>query len=197
MTGKVEEAEKSNRRYWLLIPVVLFAVVAGMFAYSLQHAKPNLVPSVLIGKPVPNTAFPSLDGLIRAGSQVAGFSNTDVATGDVILVNFWASWCAPCVAEHPQLLKLAKEHGVKLYGINYKDAKADALKFLNTLGNPYSVVGTDESGRAAIEWGVYGMPETFVINGEGQIVYKHVGPIMPNDLANKILPVIKSAKAGS
>ncbi len=197
MTNDVDVTAKPKRGWLLLIPVVLFLGVAGMFAYSLQHAKPNLVPSVLIGKPVPQATFPPLVGLVREGKPVAGFSNNNLASGGVIVVNFWASWCGPCVAEHPQLLELTKVEGVKLYGVNYKDKALDAMKFLNRYGNPYSAVGTDVPGRAAIDWGVYGMPETFIINGKGEIVYKHVGPILPQNLQNEILPALTAAKAQS
>jgi cytochrome c biogenesis protein CcmG, thiol:disulfide interchange protein DsbE len=110
------------------------------------------------------------------------------------VVNFWASWCAPCVQEHPLLIELKRRTGVRLYGINYKDQTAAARRFLGRYGNPFKAVGVDSDGRAAIEWGVYGMPETFVVNGEGRIVYKHVGPISPEALETKLIPAIAAAR---
>jgi cytochrome c biogenesis protein CcmG/thiol:disulfide interchange protein DsbE len=127
---------------------------------------------------------------------IPGFATADLAKGEVSVVNFWASWCAPCVQEHPLLVALKEQAGVRVYGINYKDQPATARRFLGRYGNPFTAVGVDTGGRAAIEWGVTGMPETFVINGKGEIIYKHIGPISPESLQRKILPVIRGAKAG-
>ena len=111
-------------------------------------------------------------------------------------MNFWASWCVPCVQEHPLLVALKERTGVRLYGVNYKDQAAAARRFLGRYGNPFTAVGVDGDGRAAIEWGVYGMPETFVVDGKGRIVYKHVGPITPETLETKIIPAIRAAEKG-
>ena len=192
-TNNVEVAGRPIRRFWLLIPVVVFAGIAVVFGYSLQYAKPNLVPSALIGKPVPKTTFAPLEGLVKDGKPMPGFSEKDLTSSGVAIVNFWASWCGPCVAEHPQLLELAEKSGVKVFGVNYKDEPSAALKFLARYGNPYDVVGTDLPGRSTIEWGVYGMPETFVVNGWGEIVYKHVGPILPENLET-VLSIVTTAK---
>ena len=125
---------------------------------------------------------------------IGGFRSADLATGGVSIVNFWASWCAPCVQEHPLLIALKERTSVRLYGINYKDQSAAARRFLGRYGNPFVAVGTDANGRAAIEWGVYGMPETFVVSGRGEIVYKHVGPITPDALERNIIPAIRAAQ---
>lgn len=180
-----------SRRLWMLIPLVLFLAVAGLFFYALS-GNPNLVPSVLIGKPVPETKFPALPEFKVQGQSIAGFASTDLASSGATLVNFWASWCAPCIAEHPQLIALSKLPGVRLFGVNYKDEPADARQFLGRYGNPFTVIGVDPKGRNAIEWGVYGMPETFLINAKGEIVYKHVGPITPEHLRTKVVPVIQT-----
>ena len=113
----------------------------------------------------------------------------------VKLVNIWASWCLPCRVEHPKLAELA-EMGLPVHGINYKDRAAAAEKFLAELGDPFTLIGVDRKGRAAIEWGVYGVPETFVIDGQGRIVYKHIGPIQGSDIENKILPAVAKARGG-
>ena len=110
-------------------------------------------------------------------------------------MNFWASWCVPCVQEHPLLVALKERTGVRLYGVNYKDQAAAARRFLGRYGNPFAAVGVDGNGRAAIEWGVYGMPETFVVDGKGRIAYKHVGPISEQTLETKIIPAIRAAQA--
>jgi cytochrome c biogenesis protein CcmG/thiol:disulfide interchange protein DsbE len=126
---------------------------------------------------------------------VLGFSAAELSKGDVTIVNFWASWCAPCVAEHPLLVELAENSGVKLYGVNYKDKPEAARRFLGRYGNPFAAMGVDPQGRGAIEWGVYGMPETFVINGRGEIAYKHVGPITHQSMRDNLLPALKAAAA--
>ena len=141
------------------------------------------IPSVLIDKPAPKFELPPIDG------QAVGFSSTDL-DGQVALVNVFASWCAPCRAEHPILMQLAAD-GVAVYGINYKDRPKDALAFLSNLGNPYKAVGADNTGRVSIDWGVYGYPESFVIDRHGRIRYKHIGPITPHDLDRTIRPLLR------
>lgn len=180
-----------------LMPVVVFAVVAGFFAMALRSGDPSRLPSTLVGKPVPETVFPALEGLQSDGKPEPGFSSADLAKGKVSVVNYWASWCQPCVEEHPFLEQLKEQAGVDLYGVNYKDQTDAARRYIGRYGNPYSAIGTDLSGRAAIDWGVYGTPETFVVNGKGEVVYKHVGPISAESLKTKLLPIIEKAKAGA
>ncbi len=126
-----------------------------------------------------------------------GFSSAELASGKPSVVNFWASWCVPCAEEQPLLVELQKRTGVALYGVNYKDDAVSARRFLGRYGNPFTAVGTDDKGRAAIEWGVYGMPETFVLNGKGEIVFKHVGPVTPQSMEQKLMPAIARAQAGA
>jgi cytochrome c biogenesis protein CcmG/thiol:disulfide interchange protein DsbE len=186
----------SRRRGLLLAPALIFAAVVVMFVFALQKGDPSKLPSALIGKPAPPLDLPPLDGLAgKDGQPAVALASQALATGQVSVVNFWASWCAPCVEEHPLLVQLAANRGVKLFGINYKDQAANARRFLGRYGNPFTAVGVDASGRAAIEWGVYGMPETFVVDGRGVIAYKHVGPLTPTSLASHLMPAIEAAKA--
>jgi cytochrome c biogenesis protein CcmG/thiol:disulfide interchange protein DsbE len=136
-----------------------------------------------------------LEGLTEGTRPIPGFASTELGSGQVSVVNFWASWCGPCVQEHPLLVALKARTGVRLYGVNYKDQAAAARRFLGRYGNPFAAVGVDGDGRAAIEWGVYGMPETFVVDGNGRIAYKHVGPISAETLESKIIPAIRAAQA--
>ena len=176
------------------LPIVVFAGIALVFGYALMTADPSKIPSTLIGKPVPQTAFPAVDDLVADGRPVPGFVSADLAKGKATIVNFWASWCVQCVEEHPLLDQLASSTGAELFGVNYKDSGVDARRYLGRYGNPYAAVGSDSSGRNAIDWGVYGMPETFVINGRGEIVFKHVGPLSLVDIQTKIIPAIETAK---
>ena len=176
----------------VVIPVILFAALAIVFGFSLKTSDPSKLPSALIGKPAPAFDFPPMAELKHKGQPVPGMATADLNGGEVTVVNFWASWCVPCVQEHPLLVELGKR-GVKIVGINYKDPPPGGLRFLGRYGNPYAAVGTDAAGRGAIEWGVYGMPETFVIDKKGQIAYKHVGPLTPQSLTEKVLPAIKAA----
>jgi cytochrome c biogenesis protein CcmG/thiol:disulfide interchange protein DsbE len=185
-----------RRRGLLLAPALIFAAVVLMFAFALQKGDPSKLPSALIGKPAPALDLPPLDGLALAGGQPAvGLTRQALTAGKVSVVNFWASWCGPCVEEHPLLVKLSGNPDIHLYGINYKDAAVNARRFLGRYGNPFSTVGVDANGRAAIDWGVYGMPETFVIDGQGVITYKHVGPLTPRSFATQLLPAIEAARA--
>lgn len=176
----------------VIVPVILFAALAIVFGFSLKSGDPTRLPSALIGKPAPQVDFPALAGLVDDGKPVPGIKAADLAKGEVTVVNFFASWCGPCVQEHPLLMVLEKR-GVRVVGVNYKDPSPGGRRFLGRYGNPYVAVGTDASGRGAIEWGVYGMPETFVLNKKGEIAYKHVGPITAEALAEKMLPAIKAA----
>jgi cytochrome c biogenesis protein CcmG/thiol:disulfide interchange protein DsbE len=178
----------------LLWPLAVFAVLAAIFAFALKSGDPSKLPSALIGKPVPSITLAPVEDLTDGGRPVAGFSSADLAGGQVSVVNFWASWCRPCVQEHPVLVALKERTGVRIYGVNYKDQAAAARRFLGRYGNPYSAVGVDGDGRAAIEWGVYGMPETFIVDGQGRIAYKHVGPITAEALEARIIPAIRAAE---
>jgi cytochrome c biogenesis protein CcmG/thiol:disulfide interchange protein DsbE len=191
------ETTGSRRGYaWVFTPVIIFVAIAGLFAFALRAGDPSKLPSAFIGKPAPALQLAVLEGLSE-GQAIPTFDNATLATGKVSVVNFWASWCAPCVTEHPLLLQIKEQAGVDVYGVNYKDQQENAVRFLGRYGNPYAGVGTDASGRNAIEWGVYGTPETFVLNGKGEIVYKHVGPITEQSLAAQILPAIGRAKTAS
>ena len=186
--------DRARGRGLLIAPVVIFAALTLMFAYALKTGDPSKVPSALIGKPAPEVELPALAGLTDGRAPVPGFRTADLRRGAVSVVNFWASWCAPCVQEHPLLIELKERTGVALYGVNYKDQSAAARRFLGHYGNPFAAVGVDAHGRAAIEWGVYGMPETFVVDGTGAVVAKHIGPISPETLAMKLLPAIAAAR---
>jgi cytochrome c biogenesis protein CcmG/thiol:disulfide interchange protein DsbE len=183
--------ERPARRFGLALPLLIFAALAGLFWYALQVGDPSRLPSALLGKPVPAFDLPPLEGLIADGQTVPGFSSRDLAQGEPTIVNVFASWCVECQVEHPLLLALAKEPDVRLYGIDYKDDAASARRFLGRHGNPYSRVGVDPSGRVAIDLGVYGVPETYVIAGDGKIAYRHVGPLTEQAIKDKILPLLK------
>jgi cytochrome c biogenesis protein CcmG/thiol:disulfide interchange protein DsbE len=189
------EGAPRRRRGWAMAPLLIFAAIAALFAFALTSGDPTKLPSALIGRPVPQTEFPPLEGLLNSGRPVPGFTAADLAQGKVSVVNFWASWCVPCIEEHPLLIALKERTGVALYGVNYKDQAEAGRRFLGRYGNPFDAVGIDRSGRNAIEWGVYGMPETFVINGRGEIAYKHVGPISKQSLESQLLPAIAAAQA--
>jgi cytochrome c biogenesis protein CcmG/thiol:disulfide interchange protein DsbE len=189
-------ASPRKGRGWLMVPLAIFLMMAGLFAFGLT-GDPSKLPSALIGRPVPQTAFPPLEGLVVDGQAVPGFHAADLAKGKVSVVNFWASWCVPCIEEHPLLGALRERTGVDIYGVNYKDQAEAGRRFIGRYGNPFTAVGTDQAGRNAIEWGVYGMPETFVIDGQGRIAFKHVGPISPDSLERQLLPAIEKARASA
>jgi cytochrome c biogenesis protein CcmG/thiol:disulfide interchange protein DsbE len=190
-------ASSSRRRgsRALLWPLAIFCVLAAIFAFALRTGDPSKLPSALIGQRAPDLQLTPIEGLTDGTHAVPAFSAADLAQGHVSVVNFWASWCVPCVQEHPLLVSLKDRTGARLYGVNYKDQPAAARRFLGRYGNPFTAVGADNNGRAAIDWGVYGMPETFVVNGRGEIVYKHVGPITPQTLEAKVIPAIRAAGA--
>lgn len=193
--AKINANDKPRRSAWVVLPVAMFFGLAVMFAFALFTGDPSKLPSALIGRPAPKVDFAALEGLKNAGQPVPGFTATELAKGEVQLVNFWASWCVPCVQEHPMLIELTRRTSVPILGVNYKDDPAAARRFIGRYGNPYKAVGVDPQGRGAIEWGVYGMPESFVVDGGGRIVYKHVGPISVDSLEEKVLPAIEKARA--
>jgi cytochrome c biogenesis protein CcmG, thiol:disulfide interchange protein DsbE len=183
----------AGRSRLLVWPLAIFAILALLFALALKGGDPSRLPSALIGRTAPSITLAGLEGLNDGAQPVGGFSSADLATGEVSVVNFWASWCAPCVQEHPLLVALKERTGVRLYGVNYKDQAATARRFLGRYGNPFTAVGVDANGRAAIDWGVTGMPETFILNGKGEIVYKHIGPISAETLESRIIPKVRAA----
>jgi cytochrome c biogenesis protein CcmG, thiol:disulfide interchange protein DsbE len=199
MSPSSKSSAPSTRRWVAFLPLILFGALVLVFVFRLFSGDPSKLPSALIGKPVPVFSLPALDGLLRDGKVVPGFAQGDLAQGSltsegkVILVNVFASWCAPCHQEHPLLMELAKDPRITLLGINYKDKPENARRFLGRLGNPYAAVGVDEDGRTAIDWGVYGVPETFLITRTGIIAFKHVGPITPDSLARSLEPAIQKA----
>ncbi len=192
MTKPVSSAKR--RRLSLLLPLFIFAALTGLFWFALQGGDPSTLPSALIGKPVPQFTLPPVDGLERDGEGVAGFATADLGTGAPIIVNVWASWCVPCHDEHPLLMALAKEPGLRLFGISYKDDPAAARRFLGRYGDPFARVGADRTGRVAIDWGVYGVPETYVITGDGKIALRHVGPLTEDAIRDQILPLVQQAR---
>lgn len=176
------------RKILFLLPLVAALGLFGFFYAGLEEGRdPAALPSALLDKPVPQFDLPALL------SNSPGLSTADL-TGSVQLVNVFASWCVPCRAEHPLLMRLARENGIPISGIAYKDKPDDSRAFLASLGDPYTRVGMDESGRAAIEWGVYGVPETFLIDRNGVIRWKYTGPLTPELVQNKLLPLIESLK---
>jgi cytochrome c biogenesis protein CcmG/thiol:disulfide interchange protein DsbE len=185
--GLSTPANNGGRRSipWLyIVPLLVFVALAAIFWIGLGR-DPRILPSALLDKPVPQFDLAPLHD-----------ANPGLASGDleggVTLVNVFASWCLPCRAEHPFLERLAREEGLTIHGINYKDEASAAKAWLAELGNPYSSIGVDRDGRASIDWGVYGVPETFIVDAKGVIRYKHVGPLMEADIAEKILPVVEA-----
>jgi len=170
----------------MIAPLAVFAAFAGLALVGLQREDPNALPSALAGRQAPAVAVTSL-------GDKPGFADGDLRSGEVSLVNYWASWCAPCRVEHPNLEELAAE-GIAIYGVNYKDKPGNALGFLEELGDPYAGIGADKAGRMALDWGVYGVPETYVIDGQGEIVLRFAGPITDRVMENTIRPAIEAAR---
>jgi len=193
MSEPASRAAPLRRQSWLLaLPLLAFLALAVIFWFRLDDGDPSRIPSALIGRPAPPAALPGLQGLVRDGAQVSGLDPA-VFKGKVSIVNVWASWCVPCHAEAAQLTELSKDKRLQLVGINYKDESGDALRFLGRHGNPFGVVGVDGNGRAAIEWGVYGVPETFVVGHDGKIVYKLVGPLTPDNIGGALKTEVDKA----
>jgi cytochrome c biogenesis protein CcmG/thiol:disulfide interchange protein DsbE len=194
MSTATETPRKPKRRLLVLLPLAVFIALAALFLLRLGAGDASRIPSALIGKPAPTTNLPPIAGLERDGAAVPGVSNATFA-GKVTLVNVWASWCVPCHDEVPFLDKLAKDKRIQLVGINYKDEEGNARRFLGRYGNPYAATGVDPKGRAGIDWGVYGVPETFVVGRDGRIAYKLVGPIGAENLTRVLEPEIDKALA--
>ena len=186
-------APPARRSLLLILPVIVFAVLAGvMFLRLRSGADPSALPSAMIGKPAPSFDLPAVPGLAKDGTPVPGLSSADLK-GGVTVLNVFASWCAPCQVEHPMLMRLAREPGIRLVGIDYKEPNpAAGQKFLARHGVPFSAVGADAEGRAAIDFGVYGVPETFIIGPDGVIRDKIVGILTPENFSS-VLARIRAA----
>ena len=166
--------EPTRRRLGIaLLPIVIFAGLTLVLLKGL-FGNPSMLPSVLIGKPIPEFALAAIEG-----SDIPGLTSADLKTGEVSVVNIWASWCGPCRLEHPLLMELSKRTDIRLYGINNKDKAENARRFLGTLGQPFAAIGADTDGRTTIDWGSYGVPETFIVDGKGIIRFKWIGPLSP------------------
>ena len=197
MSGPSTDTSPRRRPWLMALPLLAFAALAALFWFRLGSGDPSRIPSALIGRQAPQTALPPLEGLVAGGAPVPGLDPA-VFKGKVSVVNVWASWCVPCHDEAPLLTELARDKRLQLVGINYKDAPDNARRFLGRYGNPYGIVGGDGNGRAAIEWGVYGVPETFVVGRDGTIVYKMVGPVTPDNVNTVLkIEIDKALKAGS
>ena len=192
MSTQTDETATRTRRWLVMLPLIGFGVLAAFFLVRLYGGDPSKIPSALIGRPAPQTPLPALEGLMRDGAAVPGLDPA-MFKGKVSLVNVWASWCVPCHDEAPLLTELGKDKRLQLVGINYKDVAENARRFLGRYGNPFGVVGVDGNGRAAIEWGVYGVPETFIVGTDGRIVYKLIGPITPDNFQTILKREIEKA----
>ncbi|MEO0328331.1 MAG: DsbE family thiol:disulfide interchange protein [Pseudomonadota bacterium] len=186
-------AKKKATPLWIsVLPLFVFLGIAGV-SYSLltqEGRDVSALPSALLDVPAPKLQLPSLDGATNASGVVPGIT-PDSFDGRLSIVNIFASWCIPCREEHPQIVKLGADKRIQLIGLNHRDSAKNARAFLQELGNPYDLIGVDRNGRASIEWGVYGVPETFLVNQNGIVFYKHVGPISPEQLEKIILPLIE------
>lgn len=195
MTDTNTEPRRSGLGF--LLPLGIFGVIAAFFLVALYSGDHSVLPSPLIGKPVPQFELPAVEQLARNGAPIPGFAAADLAKGEPTMVVVWASNCAPCAQESPTLMAFKARHKARLFGLNYKDKPDAARGFLARFGNPFDAVGDDRSGRVSIDWGVYGAPETFVIDGRGTIVYKYVGPLTQSVLQSEVLPALaKAGKAG-
>jgi len=190
-----ESTRKRGFPWLVLLPIVIFAGLAAIFTAQLMSGKdPATIPSVMVGKKAPRFDAKPLPDLVQDGKPVPGLSSADLS-GHVTVVNVFASWCVPCRDEHPLLLRLAQDKDIRLVGLNYKDDPANALRFLGQFSNPFAAVGTDPTGRIGIDWGVYGVPETFVIAPDGTIAYKFIGPLNEQSLADTLMPQIAKTLA--
>jgi cytochrome c biogenesis protein CcmG/thiol:disulfide interchange protein DsbE len=188
---------RRRRSLLVMLPLVIFLALAALFFFRLGSGDPATIPSALIGRAVPQTDLPAIPGLTREGAPVPGLAAADFK-GAVTLVNVWASWCVPCHDEAPILMQLAEDKRIRIVGINYKDQPDNARRFIGRYGNPFAAVGADANGRASIDWGVYGVPETFVVDRAGRIAHKLVGPITPENLEKVLKPALEKAlTAGS
>jgi cytochrome c biogenesis protein CcmG/thiol:disulfide interchange protein DsbE len=193
-TPSTETAGGGRRRLVVFLPLILFLALAALFFFRLGAGDPSKLPSALIGREAPLTVLPALAGVQFDGKPVAGLA-PELFNGKVTLVNVWASWCVPCHDEAPLLMKMAEDKRYQIVGINYKDQPENARRFLGRYGNPFVAIGADGNGRASIEWGVYGVPETFVVGRDRRIAYKLVGPITEANLEQLVKPALEKALA--
>jgi len=192
MTDPAQPAS-TRSRLGIYLPLILFSALAVLFLFRLFAGDPQRLPSALIGKPAPATSLPAMPGLAAGGAAVPGIVGAS-RPGVVTVLNVFASWCIPCRDEHPVLVDMArtaKAANIRLVGLNYKDQPENARRFLTALGNPYAAIGADENGRVGIDWGVYGVPETYVIDKAGVIRFKQIGPVTQDVLEKTILPLIR------
>ena len=192
----IENPPVRKRRLLVLLPLFIFLALAALFLFRLGAGDPSRIPSALIGHDAPATDLPAVAGLEHNGEPVPGIMPADFKSA-VTVLNVWASWCVPCRDEAPLLVRLAGDKRIRIIGINYKDQPDNARRFLGRYGNPFAASGADTSGRAAIEWGVYGVPETFIIGRDGRIAYKLVGPLTPDNLERVVKPEIEKALAAT
>ena len=195
MSATVSGAKAHARRLIVLLPLVVFLALAALFFFRLGSGDPSRIPSALIGRPAPETNLAAGTGPARARRQAAARHRAADFKGAVTLVNVWASWCVPCHDEAPLLNTLSEDSRIRVVGINYKDQPDNARRFLGRHGNPFVAAGADGNGRASMEWGVYGVPETFIVGRDGKIAYKLVGPITEQNLERVIKPEIEKALA--
>jgi cytochrome c biogenesis protein CcmG/thiol:disulfide interchange protein DsbE len=194
MTAVQDNPPPVRRRMVSLLPLVIFLGLAALMFYRLGSGDPSHIPSALIGHPAPATDLPPVVGLARDGKPTPGLAAAEFA-GQVTLVNVWGSWCEPCREEAKYLLRLGQDTRLRLVGIDYKDRPEQAREFLRRYGHPFVAVGADESGRAAIEWGVYGVPETFVVGRDAKIAFKLIGPITAENFGTVLKAEIEKAIA--
>ncbi len=181
--------------YFLPVALVLgFAALA--FSMMTSGRNNAIIPSALIGSPAPVLALAPLEGALKDGKPVPALTSSAIQ-GRLTLINVWASWCIPCRGEHPLITGLAKDPRLNVVGLNYKDRTENAIGFLNELGNSFAAIGIDPKGAAAIDWGVYGIPESYLVGADGKILYKHVGPFDDKSLKRDLLPAIEKALAGA
>ncbi|WP_027993210.1 DsbE family thiol:disulfide interchange protein [Sinorhizobium meliloti] len=197
-TPQDERRPGAFRYLMAALPLLIFAVLALIFWSQLNSGRDvSEIPSALIGTKAPMLAMPPLEGAATPSGEPMPALDDAAVKGKLTLVNVWASWCVPCRQEHPIILELSKDPRLNVVGINYKDRNENALRFLGELGNPFSAIGVDPNGKAAIDWGVYGIPESFLVAADGTILYKRAGPFDEKSLREGLMPAIEKALAGS
>lgn len=198
MTETTDKPQGKKTNWAVFIPGLAFFVLVILFAVIMARPGRNVteIPSMLLGKPAPQLVLPAIPGLKAGDGTPTPEFDLSTLAGKPYMVNVWASWCVPCRQEHPLLMALAEREGVTIAGLNYKDKTPNALGFLEGLGNPFAVAGADQNGRAAIEWGVYGVPESFIVGADGTVLYKYTGPLTPEAIETEILPRLKGEKTG-